>query len=41
MGYQKREMLKKFRHDRDIAKISIFDYRLWNFLFRNEKNEFS
>jgi hypothetical protein len=28
MGYPKSEMLKKFQHDRDIAKGSIFDYAL-------------
>jgi hypothetical protein len=29
MGYRKSEMLKKFQHDSDIAKVSIFDYGLW------------
>jgi hypothetical protein len=29
MGYPKSEMLKKFQHDSDIAKGSIFDYGLW------------
>jgi hypothetical protein len=29
MGYRKSEMLKKFQHDSDIAKLSIFDYGLW------------
>jgi hypothetical protein len=28
MGYPKSEMLKKFQHDSDIAKGSIFDYGL-------------
>jgi hypothetical protein len=31
MGYRKSEMLKKFQHDSDIAKVSIFDYGLWSF----------
>ena len=26
MGYRKSEMLKKFQHYSDIAKLSIFDY---------------
>jgi len=30
MGYEKTEMLKKFQHDNDVAKVSIFDYGLWN-----------
>jgi hypothetical protein len=30
MGYPKSEMLKKFQHDGDIAKGSIFDYGLWS-----------
>jgi len=25
-------MLKKFQHDSDIAKVSIFDYGLWTHL---------
>jgi len=29
MGYRKSEMLKKFQHDSDIAKVSIFGYGLW------------
>jgi len=29
MGYRKSEMLKKFQHDSDIAKVSIFGYELW------------
>jgi hypothetical protein len=28
MGYPKSEMLKKFQHDSDIAKLSIFGYGL-------------
>ncbi len=30
MGYRKSEMLKKFQHDSDIAKVSIFGYGLWD-----------
>jgi hypothetical protein len=30
MGYRKREMLKKFQHDKDIAKVLNFDYGLWD-----------
>ena len=30
MGYPKSEMLKKFQHDSDIPKGSIFDYGLWS-----------
>ena len=30
MGYRKSEMLKKFQHDSDIAKLSILDYGLWS-----------
>ena len=29
MSYRKSEMLKKFQHDTNIAKVSIFDYGLW------------
>jgi hypothetical protein len=29
MGYRKSEMLKKFQHDSDIAKLSTLDYGLW------------
>jgi hypothetical protein len=29
MVYRKSEMLKKFQHDSDIVKVSIFDYGLW------------
>jgi hypothetical protein len=29
MVYRKSEMLKKFQHDSDIPKVSIFDYGLW------------
>jgi len=29
MGYRKSEMLKKFQHYSDIAKVSIFSYGLW------------
>ena len=37
MGYRKSEMLKKFQHDSDIAKVSIFGYGLWKrpLLFRD------
>jgi len=31
-GYRKSEMLKKFQHDSDIAKVSIFDYGLRSLL---------
>jgi hypothetical protein len=30
MGYRESEMLKKFQHDSDIGKVSIFDYGLWS-----------
>ena len=33
MSYRKSEMLKKFQHDTNIAKVSIFDYGLWVYLF--------
>jgi hypothetical protein len=29
MGYRESEMLKRFQHDSNIAKVSIFDYGLW------------
>jgi len=36
MSYRKGEMLKKFQHDTNIVKVSIFDYGLWH---RTENQE--
>jgi hypothetical protein len=29
MGYRKREMLKKFQHDRDMVTVLSIGYGLW------------